>query len=169
MGDVSLNHTSLLYVHCILMVSQFPNRLFETTLYSAKRVWSGFGIAFCAPLSSWFLCAHHCWANFKISGTRFHNWTFRNKIPPVTFLVTAIPSMDLTNYKWWSQNVEELQPRFPNPYFFRHARKVACSSPPVKSVWPRIGEGLPLPASRICVGSNWMALSQLLAYNGFLL
>ena len=49
--------------------------------------------------------------------------------------------------------------------------KLPAPPPPVKSVWPRIGEGLslPLPASRICVGSNWMALSQLLAYNGFLL
>ena len=38
-------------------------------------------IAFCASLSSCFLSAHHCWANFKISGTRFHNWSFPHKFP----------------------------------------------------------------------------------------
>ena len=168
MGDVSLNHTSLLYAHCILMVSQFPNRLFETTLYSAKRVWSGYEIAFCAPLSSWFLCAHHCWANFKISGTRFHNWTFRHKIPPVTFW-----SQQSHQWIWQIINDDLKMWNKSNPvsriHTFSGTQGKLPAPPPVKSVWPRIGEGLPLPASRICVGSNWMALSQLLAYNGFML
>ena len=120
-------------------------------------------IAFCASLSSCFLSAHHCWVNFKISGTRFHNWSFPHKIPPVvTLLVTAnLMNGYVTDglYSWCSPNLAP----FHESILFEAHKESSLVLSPVKSVWPRIGVELshphPLPLPGFVFGSNWMALS----------